>query len=392
MKIKNAKVYDLEKGFVSRDLAIGADGRIVDDAAAGGEDLDAEGLYAIPGLVDIHFHGCMGHDFCDGNEKAIQAIADYQASVGVLAICPATMTFSEEILDGIVDAAVAHKNVHGADLVGINMEGPFISPNKVGAQNPKYLHKPDAEMFLRLQQRSGGMFKLCDIAPEEPGALDFIDRVKDTTVISIAHTCTDYDTAIAAFAHGASHMTHLYNAMPGITHRAPGPIIAAAEKGADVELICDNVHIHPAMVRFTFRLFGAEKVILIADSMMATGLPDGQYELGGQAVTVEGRRCTLTEHPGTIAGSDTNLFDCMCRAVQEMGVPLESAVRAASWNPARCIGVDADYGSLAAGHYGNVLLLDQHLRLVKVIQKGKVIASSDAPRAARAHLNGGRGI
>ncbi len=388
MKIKNAKVFDAAEGFVEKDLCIGADGRITENAAQAGEELDAAGLYAVPGLVDLHFHGCMGYDFCDGTEEAIQAIADYQASVGVLAICPATMTFSEEILNGIVDAAAAHKNEKGADLVGINMEGPFISPNKVGAQNPKYLHTPDAEMFLRLQKRANGLFKLCDIAPEEPGAIDFIDKVKDTTVISIAHTCTDYDTAIQAFEHGASHMTHLYNAMPGITHCAPGPIIAAAEKGADVELICDNVHIHPAMVRFTFRLFGADKVILIADSMMATGLPDGQYELGGQAVTVEGRRCTLTEHPGTIAGSDTNLFDCMCRAVQEMGVPLESAVRAASLNPARCIGVDGDYGSLEAGRYGNVLLLDKNLRLVKIIQKGREIETAAAARRARAHIPG----
>ncbi len=392
MKIKNAKVYEVGQGFVEKELLIGADGRICESAADEGEELDADGLYAIPGLVDIHFHGCVGRDFCDGTEEAIQAIADYQASVGVLAICPATMTFSEEILNGIADAAVAHRNGQGADLVGINMEGPFISPNKVGAQNPKYLHKPDADMFLRLQKRANGLFKLCDVAPEEPGAIEFMDKVKDSTVISIAHTCTDYDTAVKAFDHGANHMTHLYNAMPGITHRAPGPIIAAAEKGADVELICDNVHIHPAVVRFTFKLFGADKVILIADSMMATGLPDGQYELGGQAVTVQGRRCTLTRDPGTIAGSDTNLFDCMCRAVQEMGVPFADAVRAASYNPARCIGVDADYGSLQAGRYGNVLLLDKNLRLVKVIQKGKVISHTGAARAARAHVAGKKNV
>ena len=326
--------------------------------------------YALPGLVDIHFHGAVGHDFCDADAAGLQAIADFEASKGVLAICPATMTFSEEILNGIMDVAAAHRNKRGADLVGINMEGPYISPRKVGAQNPKYVMGADAAMFRRLQARSGGLIKLVDVAPEEPGNLDFIKECHDEVRISIAHTCTDYDTAKAAFAAGATHMTHLYNAMPGITHREPGPIIAALEEGAEVELITDNVHIHPAMVRFTFNTFGDDHVILIADSMMACGLPDGQYSLGGQAVTVKGPLATLTEQPGTIAGSNTCLYDCMKRAVLEMNVPLESAVRAASENPARSIGVDNDYGSLAAGRYGNVILADKELNIKAVIQKG----------------------
>lgn len=374
MIIKNAKVYSDGCRFVEKDLII-RDGRIVFGAAPqeGEEVIDAGGAYALPGLVDIHFHGAVGHDFCDADEAGLQAIADFEASKGVLAICPATMTFSEEILNGIMDVAAAHKNKRGADLVGINMEGPYISPKKVGAQNPKYVMAADAGMFRRLQARSGGLIKLVDVAPEEPGNLDFIKECRDEVRISIAHTCTDYDTAKAAFAAGASHMTHLYNAMPGITHRAPGPIIAALEDGAEVELITDNVHIHPAMVRFTFNTFGANRVILIADSMMACGLPDGQYSLGGQAVTVRGPRATLTEQPGTIAGSATCLFDCMKRAVLDMGVPLESAVRAATLNPARSIGIDADYGSLDAGRYGNVVLVDDKLDIVKVIRHGEVI-------------------
>ena len=303
-------------------------------------------------------------------EEAIQTLADFEASKGVLAICPATMTYPEEFLNKVMDAAAAHKNGKGADLVGINMEGPFISPKKVGAQNPEYVQGADAGMFRRLQKRAGGLIKLVDVAPEEPGNLDFIKECHNEVRISIAHTCTDYDTAVQAFEAGATHMTHLYNAMPGITHRAPGPIIAALEHGAEVELITDNVHIHPAMVRFTFNTFGADHVCLIADSMMACGLPDGQYSLGGQAVTVKGPLATLTEQPGTIAGSNTCLYDCMKRAVLEMNVPLESAVRAASENPARSIGVDNDYGSLAAGRYGNVILADKELNIKAVIQKG----------------------
>ena len=376
MIIKNAKVYTPEHRFVRQDLVIRG-GRIVPGAPApepGEEVLDAEGLYALPGLVDIHFHGAVGHDFCDADPDGLQAIADFEASKGVLAICPATMTFSEEILNGIMDAAAAHKNERGADLVGINMEGPYISPRKVGAQNPKYVMGADAGMFRRLQARSGGLIKLVDVAPEEPGNLDFIRACRDEVRISIAHTCTDYETAKEAFAAGASHMTHLYNAMPGITHRAPGPIIAALEEDAEVELITDGVHIHPAMVRFTFRTFGDSHVILVADSMMACGLPDGQYSLGGQAVTVCGPRATLTEHPDTIAGSATCLYDCMRHAVLDMGVPLASAVRAASLNPARSIGIDADYGSLEPGRWGNVVLADGQLNIQKVIRRGKVLA------------------
>lgn len=375
MIIRNAKVFTLNGQFVEKDLVI-RDGRIVFGAAplADEEIVDAQGAYALPGLVDIHFHGAVGHDFCDADEAGLQAIADFEASKGVLAICPATMTFNEEILNGIMDVAAAHKNERGADLVGINMEGPYISPDKVGAQNPKYVMAADPGMFRRLQERSGGLIRLVDIAPEEPGNLDFIKDCHNEVRISIAHTCADYDTAKAAFAAGASHMTHLYNAMPGITHRAPGPIIAALEEGAEVELITDGVHIHPAVVRFTFRTFGDDHVILIADSMMACGLPDGEYSLGGQAVTVRGPRATLTEHPGTIAGSATCLYDCMKHAVREMGVPLASAVRAASLNPARSIGIDADYGSLEPGRWGNVILADEELNIVKVIRKGEVLA------------------
>ena len=374
MIVRNAKVFTDGCRFVEKDLVI-RDGRIVFGAAprADEEIVDAGGTYALPGLVDIHFHGAVGHDFCDADEAGLQAIADFEASKGVLAICPATMTFNEEILNGIMDVAAAHKNGRGADLVGINMEGPYISPSKVGAQNPKYVMGADAGMFRRLQARSGGLIKLVDVAPEEPGNLDFIRACHGEVRISIAHTCADYDTAKAAFAAGASHMTHLYNAMPGITHRAPGPIIAALEEGAEVELITDGIHIHPAMVRFTFNTFGDDHVILIADSMMACGLPDGQYSLGGQAVTVKGALATLTEHPGTIAGSATCLYDCMRHAVLDMGVPLASAVRAATLNPARSIGIDADYGSLEPGRWGNVVLADEQLNIQKVIQKGVVL-------------------
>lgn len=334
--------------------------------------VDGGGLYAIPGLVDVHFHGCVGYDFCDGTHEAISAIAHYQAEHGVAAICPATMTYPEDKLSVIAEAAASYyTQPEEAALVGINMEGPFISSAKKGAQNGAYLHAPDVDMFHRLQEKANGLFKLCDIAPEIEGAMETIERLSSEVCISLAHTSADYDTACAAFQAGARHVTHLYNAMPPFSHRAPGVIGAAADHDeVMVELIADGVHVHPAVVRATFRLFGAGRVILVSDSMMATGLSDGEYSLGGQAVTVRGNRATLAD--GTIAGSATCLLDCVRQAVK-MGIRLGDAVRAASSNPASAIGISHDYGSLEPGKLANVLLLDDNLEVHSIVLRGQLL-------------------
>ncbi len=254
--------------------------------------------------------------------------------------------------------------------MGINMEGPFISEAKKGAQNAAYLHAPDADMFRRLQKKANGLFKLCDLAPELPGAMETIEALAGEVRLSIAHTEADYDTACEAFRRGARQVTHLYNAMPPLSHRAPGVIGAAADNDeVAVELIADGVHIHPAVVRATFKMFW-NRVMLISDSMMATGLEDGEYSLGGQAVTVRGNRATL--HDGTIAGSATNLLDCVRSAVK-MGIPLGQAIRSASTNPARAIGVQHDYGSLEPGKLANVLLLDDELNVHTLLLRGQLI-------------------
>lgn len=373
MEFRNLKVYQPDGSFKLGGLNLSGDR--ISAADAGADACDMDGLYAIPGLVDVHFHGCVGYDFCDGTNEAISAIAQYQAAHGVAAVCPATMTYPEDKLMGIAAAAAAYRGEDdGAALVGINMEGPFISEKKKGAQNGKYLHAPDAEMFRRLQKAAGGLFKLCDIAPEVEGAMETIEALSSEVRISLAHTEADYDTASEAFKRGARQVTHLYNAMPPLSHRAPGLIGAAADNDAvAVELIADGVHVHPAVVRATFKLF-RDRVILISDSMMATGLKDGEYELGGQAVTVRGNVAML--HDGTIAGSATNLLDCLRSAVK-MGIPLGSAVRAASTNPARAIGIAHDYGTLEAGKLANVLLLDESLAVHSIILRGKVLPQDE---------------
>lgn len=378
MIIRNASVYTEEGKFEQKNIYT-KDAFFTDCAAAEAEEqiIDASGCVAIPGLTDIHFHGCMGHDFCDGTREAIDAMAAYEASIGVTNIVPASMTLAEDMLLEICRTAKSYREEgvqeKRAHFQGINMEGPFVSVAKKGAQNGEYIHKPDQEMFDRLNEAAGNCVKLLDIAPEEEGAMELIDKWHDRVVISLAHTCADYDIASEAFGRGASHVTHLYNAMNPYTHRAPGLIGAAAdEEKVHVELICDGVHIHPAAVRTTFKIFGDDRIILISDSMRATGLEDGDYTLGGQYVKVTGNLATLKD--GTIAGSVTNLLDCMRTAVLKMGIPLESAVKCAAVNPAKCVGIYDSCGSITAGKYADVILLDKEdLSLKKVILRGKVL-------------------
>ena len=211
-------------------------------------------------------------------------------------------------------------------------------------------------------------------APEESeNSLEFIRQMKDKVDISLAHTNADYDTALAAFNAGADHAVHLYNAMPAFTHRAPGVIGAVYDsKHVMAEIICDGVHIHPSMVRAAFKMMGADRMILISDSMRATGMPDGQYTLGGLDVKVVGKLATLVSD-GAIAGSATNLADCMRTVVKKMDIPLETAVACATINPAKSLKIDDEYGSIEKGKKANVVLLGKDLELKAVIKDGKRI-------------------
>lgn len=384
MIITNASVYTEEGKFEVKDVFVNGNKIVAgaEELKTGGatdEVIDGEGCYLIPGLTDIHFHGCVGQDFCDGTEEAIDAMAAYEAGVGVTTIVPATMTMGSDVLYAVCEATAKYRKAQSkgekkgkAILCGINMEGPFISREKMGAQNPDFIRKADSELFEIMQQKSGGVVKLVAIAPETEGAMEFIKAKKDETVLSVAHTMADYDTAMKAFEAGATHVTHLYNAMPPYTHRAPGVVGAAADAGAEAELICDGVHIHPAAVRATFKLLGEDKIILISDSMMATGLKDGDYSLGGQAVKVVGNLATLKD--GTIAGSATNLMDCLRMAVKKMGIPLETAIKCAAVNSAKSVGIYDKYGSITPGKTANLVLLKKEdLSLKQVILEGEIL-------------------
>lgn len=316
----------------------------------------------------------MGRDFSDAEPEGLEIMAQYELSRGVTQICPAGMTLTEEQLTKICQVAAAHRAADkpGAALCGINLEGPFLSMAKKGAQNGAWLHAPDVAMFRRLMAASQGLVKLVSIAPEEPGAMEFIEAVEGEVTVSIAHTTADYGTSMEAFRLGARQVTHLFNAMPAFSHRAPGVVGAALDTPlCNVELICDGVHIHPSVVRAVFKMFGSKRVILISDTMRAAGMPDGDYTLGGQAVQVKGNRATLSD--GTLAGSVTDLMKCMKTAVS-FGIPLADAVRAAAVNPAMAIGIFSRVGSLEPGKRANVVVLDQNLDVKDVFFRGELVS------------------
>lgn len=389
MIIKNVKVYTPQKNFVPG-VVVTRDGRIHDVLL--GEDisvnaseeepvLDGEGSFCFPGMIDLHFHGCKGYDFCDGTKEAVEEIAKYEASIGVTAIAPATMTLPvDELCDILANGAAyraeqQNKSVKKeADLVGVNMEGPFISEAKKGAQDARNIIPCDTAVYRKFQEAADGLVKFIGIAPEEGDAVSFIEEVKGEVSVSLAHTNADYETAKKAFDAGADHAVHLYNAMPAFTHREPGVVGAVADsEHVMAEIICDGVHIHPATVRTTFKMMGEDRMILISDSMRAAGMPDGQYTLGGQDVNVKGNKATMVLD-GALAGSVTTLPDCVRTVVKEMGISLETAIACATINPARSLGIDALYGSVEQGKKADLVLWDENLQLVHVIKDGEVIS------------------
>lgn len=366
MIIKGGKVFQEDGSFLEQALYIN-DHRLVDKAEYqdDGKVIDAEGLLVLPGLVDIHSHGAAGEDFSDGNPEGLKKILQYEKRCGITSYCPTSMTFPKERLRQIFASIKGAQTEEGAKVVGINMEGPFLDPAKKGAHVEEWIAAPDAAFVRELNQDVDGLVRLVTLAPNMEGAEEFIKEMHEEVCISLGHTAADYDCASRAMKLGAHHVTHLYNAMQPFGHRAPGLIGAAMDDPeCMVELICDGYHIHPSAIRAAFRLFGPERVILISDSMRATGMENGTYELGGQEVTVKDRKAVLKD--GTLAGSATNLYGCMCKAI-EFGIPLEQAIMAATANPARSIGIFDRVGSIRIGKQADLLLVSENLELKRVI-------------------------
>lgn len=373
MNYKNAYLYTEDFKFVKGGFSV-VDGKFCCVGEEQEDALDLQGAYVIPGLIDVHNHGNSNADFSDGSYEGDVKMAKYLASVGVTSFAPATMTLPYAVIARALEAGLQlHKAPveHAARLLGVQMEGPFFSEKKKGAQNGEYLRLPDFAAFEKLYRDSEGLISIVDLAPELEGSVEFVEQAKKLCTVSIAHTDSDYEHAKAAIDAGVTHLTHLYNAMPPIHHRKPGVIGAASENEAvSAEVICDGIHVHPSSIRMAFKLFGADRMVLISDALRCCGMPEGEYELGGQQVFLKDNVARLAD--GTIAGSATNLFDCMRNAIR-FGIPKEDAVRAATWNPARQIHALDRVGSIADGKLADFVVCDAELNRQQVYLGGALV-------------------
>lgn len=379
MILRNAEIFDKDFRLVRADIAVEGD-RIakVGPDLHGKDEVDCSGCLITPGFVDIHIHGCAGADTCDGKRESVAAMAAHLVRQGVTSFCPTTMTVPLPQIEAALAAVrdCMENPPEGAAVLGANMEGPYISEKRLGAQKKEAVRKPDWQEFERLNQNCGGIVRLVDMAPECEGAEEFIRRISRSCCVSIAHTDAGYEQAKASFGWGVTHATHLFNAMNGLNHRAPGVVGAVFDDpNVRAEIICDGFHIHPAVLRIAFRILGENRTVVISDSMRAAGLPDGISELGGQKVYIKDGHARLAD--GTIAGSTTNLLQEIQNLVR-FGVPLRQAVQSATINPAREVGAEDETGSICAGKYADLAVLDGGLGLRFTVARGRVFRRQTA--------------
>lgn len=369
MILKNATVYGAD--FAPRKLDIevtdGVITRLADALPSADDVLDCALCTVVPGFVDIHIHGGGGGDMADADAASLQRMSRYLAARGVTSFCPASMTLPHKALLAQFAAVEAFKGTEeGARVLGVRMEGPFISMKKKGAQCGDFVRAPDVAEFRALHAVSPVC--VADVAPEVDGALTFAEEVSALCTVSAGHTAATFDQTAKALAHGFSHATHLFNAMPPILNRDPGAVTAILDsETATAELICDGFHNHPAIVRTAFRLLGRDRAVVVSDAMRAAGCADGDYVLGGQQVFVRDGKAKLAD--GTIAASTTNLY-AEFRNLLSWGVPFESALRACTINPARVAGKANSVGSIEVGKYADLLVLDGDLRIRHVFIHG----------------------
>lgn len=319
-------------------------------------DIDAGGNRVIPGLIDVHTHGCIGMDTMDAD---FEPMCRFYAENGTTSWLPTTMTMG---YDDLLRVCRAKTDFDGAQILGFHFEGPYISESRKGAQNAEYIKNPSVEDFKQFSK-----VKMITLAPELENSMEFIRTVSKECVVSIGHTDCNYETALEAIENGAACLTHTYNAMPPFSHRSPGPIGAGFEKQIYAQLICDGFHISKPVVLATYKMFGKEKTVLISDSIRSAGLPDGEYESGGLKVYLKNGAARLAD--GTIAGSSATLWQCVKKAA-EMGIPFDDAVYMAATAPAEMLGISK--GKIKPGFDADLLILDEHNEIKTVIIGGKI--------------------
>ena len=347
---------NLNIGGKISDIAV-KDGKIAKIGKIAAKGTDMGGLEARAGLVDIHTHGMGGIDTMDGD---LESLVHLYAKEGTTTVCPTTMTASREDVARILSLPFPEG---GAKIAGFHAEGPYISENKAGAQNKEHIRKPDKEELSKF-----GSVSLVTVAPEVEGAIEYIESEAKNAVICVGHTGADYDTVCRAADAGANCVTHLYNTMPPLHHREPSVLGAAADKNMYVQVISDGIHIHPSVVRLTYKLFTSDRMVLISDSMRATRLPDGEYDLGGQLMKVENSVARTPD--GALAGSTSTLFDCVKCAIS-FGIEPDEAYKMASETPAKLLGLNC--GKIAVGYDCDLIVIDKDGNLSSVIIDGKII-------------------
>lgn len=337
----------------------------------GAEIIDAKGGFIAPGLIDIHIHGYLGEDASDGSAEGIKKMANGIIKNGVTSWCPTTMTVSmdeiNEALNTVRSLKEESKAWDGAEILGVNLEGPFINPKKKGAQAETHIKPIDAKFIIE----NADIILLATIAPEMEGAIEEIKKIRENcgVKVSIGHTDASFEETLAGIDAGATHITHLFNAQTPLHHRNPGVVGAALLREVYTELICDTFHVHKGLFELVAKVKG-EKLVLITDCTRAGGMPDGEYTLGGQKIFVNGIECLLED--GTIAGSVLKLNNAVKNVYNNTDMPLWTVVAAASLNPATAIGVDDRKGSLDAGKDADIIITDRDFNIMKTIIGGEI--------------------
>ncbi len=372
--IKNAQIV-LENGIVT-DKVLVFDEKIKglvseSEIPADAEIIDAKGGYVTPGFIDLHIHGYLTKDVCDASEESLRTISKGIVANGVTGYLPTTMTVDMSVIKGAIEACRAlmkKDDYEGTKILGVHAEGPFISEAKKGAQDAKYILKPDAEFV----KANADVIRLITLAPEEDTeSFDAIREIADKTdvVVSMGHTSSDYDTAIASTKNGVKHATHLFNAMSTLTHRAPGVVGAALNSDVSCELIVDTYHVNPALYDIVYKVKG-RKLCFITDCLPAGGLAEGEYTLGGAKIIYKDNICRLED--GTIAGSVLKLNKGVWNVYTNSTIPLHECVNCASLNPAAVIGLADKKGSIEAGKDADIVILDKEFNVEKTIIGGKI--------------------